>query len=65
MENTKIPVPPIGLTAKYPEVGTGPCSTDIYHDPEIYRKEIEAVFKRSWYMIGRVEQIPHPGDVLT
>lgn len=65
MENTKIPVPPIGLTAKYPEVGTGPCATDIYHDPEIYRKEIEAVFKRSWYMIGRVEQIPNPGDFFT
>lgn len=62
MENAKITVPPIGLTKKYPEIGTGPCSTDIYHEPAIYEKELEAVFKRSWFMIGRVEQIPNVGD---
>jgi glycine betaine catabolism A len=58
-------VPPIGLTAKYPEVGTGPVDTRIYHDPEVYAKELEAIFKRSWFMIGRVEQIPKPGDFFT
>lgn len=57
-----IPVPPIGLTAKYPEIGTGPVSTDIYHDPALYEKEIEAIFKRCWYMVGRVDQIPEAGD---
>ncbi|MFV8816882.1 aromatic ring-hydroxylating oxygenase subunit alpha [Haliea sp. E17] len=62
MKPETIPVPPIGLTAKYPELGTGPVPTDAYRDPAIYRKEIEAIFKRSWYMIGRVEQIPEPGD---
>jgi phenylpropionate dioxygenase-like ring-hydroxylating dioxygenase large terminal subunit len=65
MDRPKIVVPPIGLTAKYPEVGTGPCSTDIYHDPALYAKEIEAIFKRSWYMIGRVDQIPEVGDYFT
>lgn len=58
----QVPVPPIGLTAKYPDVGTGPCATDIYHDPEIFKKEIEAIWKPSWFMIGRVEQIPNAGD---
>jgi Rieske 2Fe-2S family protein len=62
MEQTAIPVPPIGLTKKYPQIGTGPVSTRIYHDPEVYGKEIEAIFKRSWYMIGRDDQIPNPGD---
>ena len=62
MEQARIPVPPIGLTKKYPEIGTGPVPTRIYHDPAFYTKEIEAIFKRSWFMIGRVDQIPEPGD---
>lgn len=59
------PVPPIGLTARYPEIGAGLVNTAIYHDPAIFAKEMEAIFKRSWYMIGRVEQIPDPGDFFT
>ena len=42
------PVPGIGLTAKYPDVGNGPCDTAIYHEPEIYTKEMQAIFLRSW-----------------
>jgi phenylpropionate dioxygenase-like ring-hydroxylating dioxygenase large terminal subunit len=55
-------VPPIGLTKKYPELGTGPVSTDMYHEPAIYEKEIAAIFRRSWYMIGRVDLVAEPGD---
>ena len=62
MEQLKIPVPPIGLTQKYPEIGTGPVPTRIYHDPAFYEKEIEAIFKRSWFMIGRIDQLPEPGS---
>lgn len=61
----KPPVPGIGLTAKYPEIGTGPVDTAIYHDPKVYAKEMDAIFRRSWYMIGRVEQIARPGDFFT
>ena len=69
-EQTKPPisrpsVPGIGLTAKYPEVGTGPCDTAIYHEPAVYAKEVEAIFKRAWYMVGRVDQIANPGDFFT
>jgi phenylpropionate dioxygenase-like ring-hydroxylating dioxygenase large terminal subunit len=64
-EMSKPPVPPIGLTAKYPDIGTGPVDTAIYHAPSVYTAEMEAIFKRSWYMIGRVEQIPNPGDFFT
>ena len=46
MDQPKISVPPIGLTAKYPEVGTGPVSTEIYSDPAFYAKEVEAIFRR-------------------
>ena len=62
MEAVKIDVPPIGLTRKYPEVGTGPVPTDVYHDADFFQKEIEAIFKKSWFMIGRVDLIPNPGD---
>jgi phenylpropionate dioxygenase-like ring-hydroxylating dioxygenase large terminal subunit len=64
-ELAKPPVPGIGLTAKYPEIGTGPIDTTIYHDPAVYEKEMEAIFKRSWWMIGRVDQIPKTGDFFT
>lgn len=64
-EMGKPPVPGIGLTQRHPEIGTGPVDTAIYHDPAIYAKEMEAIFKRSWYMIGRVEQIPKGGDFFT
>ena len=57
-----VKVPPIGISRKYPELGTGPVPTDIYHDPAIYEKEIEAIFKRCWFMIGRVEQVAKPGE---
>jgi glycine betaine catabolism A len=64
-ELAKPPVPGIGLTEKYPEIGTGPVDTAIYHDPAAYAKEVEAIFARSWYMIGRVEQLSRPGDFFT
>ena len=64
-EMTAPPIPGIGLTAKYPDIGTGPCDTAIYHDPAVYGREMEAIFLRSWYMIGRVEQIAKPGDFFT
>lgn len=62
MNQDVIPVPPIGLTQKYPAIDSGPVSTDIYHNPDVYQKELEAIFKRSWYLIGQVEQVPDPGD---
>ncbi|RZJ97600.1 MAG: hypothetical protein EOO76_18645 [Novosphingobium sp.] len=59
------PVPGIGLTARYPEIGTGPVDTAIYHEPDVYAKEMEAIFKRSWFMVGRTEQIARAGDFFT
>jgi Rieske 2Fe-2S family protein len=50
------------LTPQYPELGSGPVSTDIYRDAAIYAKEIEAIFKRSWHMVGRVDQLAESGD---
>ena len=50
------------MTPRYPELGTGPVATDIYCDPAVYAKEVEAIFKRSWHMVGRVEQVAQTGD---
>lgn len=58
----QIAIPPIGITQQYPELGTGPVSTALYHDAELYEKEKEAVFRTSWFLMGRLEEIPNPGD---
>lgn len=36
-----------------------------YHDPDFYRAEIDRVFHRGWHLVGRLDQIPAPGDYLT
>jgi Rieske 2Fe-2S family protein len=32
-----------------------------YHDAEIFRLEQERIFERSWYCVGRADNIPEPG----
>jgi phenylpropionate dioxygenase-like ring-hydroxylating dioxygenase large terminal subunit len=52
-------------TEHYPELGTEPVA---YHDstsPEFYALEREAVFKRAWLNVGRVEQLPRAGSSFT
>lgn len=53
---------PPDLTSRHPELGTGPLPTDIYHKPEIFERELEAIFKRTWTWVGRVEQVKDPGQ---
>jgi len=48
--------------AKYPELGTGPIPVDPCVSPEIYEKEIEKVFMKTWLKVARVEEIPNNGD---
>ncbi|MFT4561937.1 MAG: Rieske 2Fe-2S family protein [Gammaproteobacteria bacterium] len=50
------------LTLRYPDMGTGPVPTDIYWRPEFYSREIDAIYRRAWLCIGRVEQIVGVGD---
>jgi hypothetical protein len=37
----------------------------VWTDPEIYRKEQERVFRRSWLYVGHDSQILRPGDFIT
>jgi len=50
------------ITDKFPNLSKGPVDVSMYHDPEFYEREKEAIFSSSWLMAGRVEQIPNNGD---
>ena len=52
-------------TEHYPELGTAPVSYEDSISPEFYEIEREAVFKRAWLNVGRVEQIPRTGNYFT
>ncbi|HET9731478.1 MAG TPA: aromatic ring-hydroxylating dioxygenase subunit alpha [Acidimicrobiales bacterium] len=60
------PKPPEGSwTGHYPELGTGPISFADSYSPEYYELEREAVFKRAWLNLGRVEDLPRRGSYFT
>ncbi len=52
-------------TAHYPELGTEPLSYEDSISSEFYELEREAIFKRSWLNVGRIEQLPHNGSYFT
>jgi Rieske 2Fe-2S family protein len=52
-------------TEHYPQLGTGPVSYEDSISPEFYELEREAIFKRAWLQVGRVEQIPRTGNYFT
>src|SRR5262249_38870975 len=52
-------------TERYPEIGTGLVSFEDSISPEFYELEREAIFKRAWLNIGRVEELPKAGSYFT
>ncbi len=36
-----------------------------YLSSEIYDLEVERIFRRDWHCVGRVDQMPNPGDYIT
>jgi phenylpropionate dioxygenase-like ring-hydroxylating dioxygenase large terminal subunit len=52
-------------TQSYPELGTGLQSYADSVSPEFYALEGEAIFKRAWLNVGRVEQLPRKGSFYT
>ena len=52
-------------TEHYPDLGTGPISYEDSISPEFYEYEREAIFKRVWLNVGRVEQLPRAGSYFT
>lgn len=37
----------------------------MYTSPEVFQRETERIFLKEWLVIGRVEEIPNPGDYFT
>ena len=37
----------------------------LYASPDVYRLEVERMFRRDWLLIGREEELPEPGDYRT
>src|SRR5215813_12045810 len=52
-------------TEQHPELGTGPVSFADSISPEFYELEREAIFKRAWLNVGRIEELPKNGSYLT
>src|SRR6185369_333346 len=63
---TKWPKPAEGSwTEHYPELGTGPISFGDSTSPEFYELERQAIFRRAWLNVGRVEDVPRRGSYFT
>src|SRR6185295_4331891 len=52
-------------TEHYPELGTADVSSESSISPEFYELEREAIFKRAWLNVGRVEQLRKKGSFFT
>src|ERR1700727_850023 len=58
--------PPEGSwTEHYPELGTGDISFADSTSKEFFEPEREAVFKRAWLNVARVEELPRIGSYVT
>jgi phenylpropionate dioxygenase-like ring-hydroxylating dioxygenase large terminal subunit len=52
-------------TEHYPHLSTEPVSYEDSISPDWYELEREAVFRRTWLNVGRVEQLPKVGSYFT
>ena len=52
-------------TEHYPELSTSPVDYSDSVDPAYYELEKEAIFKKTWLQVGRVEQVPRVGSYFT
>jgi phenylpropionate dioxygenase-like ring-hydroxylating dioxygenase large terminal subunit len=52
-------------TEHYPGLGTGPVSYADSFTPEFFELEREAIFRRTWLHVGRVEQLARAGSYFT
>ncbi len=52
-------------TENWPELGTAPVNYSDSIDPEHWMLEQQAIFKKTWLKVGRVEQLPKKGSYFT
>src|ERR1700712_14438 len=66
VEVAHFPKPAAGSwTENYPELGTAPVDYTDSIDPAFFEAERDAVFKRTWLNVGRVERLPRTGSYFT
>jgi phenylpropionate dioxygenase-like ring-hydroxylating dioxygenase large terminal subunit len=51
-----------GLERIYRKIGTGPISAEGFTSRELFAREVETIFNRSWLKVGHVDEIPNIGD---
>ncbi len=49
-------------TENWPELGTAPVNYEDSIDPEHFKLEQQAIFKKTWLNVGRVERLPKKGS---
>ncbi|NED61270.1 aromatic ring-hydroxylating dioxygenase subunit alpha, partial [Streptomyces sp. SID10244] len=52
-------------TEHFPQLGTDPVDYTDSIDPAFYESEREAIFKKTWLNVGRVERLPKKGSYFT
>ena len=52
-----------GSSLQFSELINGPVIHGrLYRDPEVFQRELEAVWYKVWIYVGHASEIPHPGD---
>lgn len=59
------PKPPEGTWTEHFGLATDPVDYDDSTTPEFYELERDAIFRRTWLNVGRVEQLPRNGSYFT
>jgi phenylpropionate dioxygenase-like ring-hydroxylating dioxygenase large terminal subunit len=59
------PKPAEGSWTEHFKIDTQPLSYEDSISPEHYEKERDAIFRRTWLNVGRVEQLPRKGSYFT
>jgi len=50
------------FTDRFPELDFGEIPVAPYLSQEVFEQEVKKIFCRDWLCVGRVEEIPDPGD---
>jgi phenylpropionate dioxygenase-like ring-hydroxylating dioxygenase large terminal subunit len=61
----RFPKPPEGSWTQHFDLGTEPLSYEDSISPEYFVREREAIFRRTWLNVGRVERLPRVGSYFT
>jgi phenylpropionate dioxygenase-like ring-hydroxylating dioxygenase large terminal subunit len=47
------------------DLDAGRLPAYLFSDPEVYDRELEAIFGRCWQCVGHTSEVPEPGDYVT